>query len=183
MTSALPIAPATCPTVVAAAAALLGQCRDLVDSLPHTVYTTDSRTLAGGTIGKHVRHVLDHYLAVVHGAENGLIVDYDRRERNVPMETDPAEARIALDHVLTKLARATVCDADLPLRIRVMVAADGTEVELATTFAREIAFATHHAVHHQAMIAAIAREFGLSVNPQFGKAPSTIRHERCSPTA
>lgn len=183
MTSALPTAPPTCPAVVAAATALLAQCRDLIKSVPQSVYARDSRALAGGTIGKHVRHVLDHYVAVVNGAECGNVIDYDRRERNVPMEVDPEQAIVTMDHVLAKLIGTKLCDPDMALRIRVMVAADGTEVELGTTFARELAFATHHAVHHQAMIAAISREFGCAVDERFGKAPSTLHHEQFLPTA
>jgi uncharacterized damage-inducible protein DinB len=58
-----------------------------------------------------------------------------------------------------------------------MVAGDGSCATLSTTIGRELAFATHHGVHHQAMMRAIAGEFGVDVSPTFGKAPSTINHE------
>jgi len=166
--------------VITAATNLLSQCARVAATLPPSVYTTDSRAMAGGTIGKHLRHVLDHYHAIIAAAEAGTLIDYDHRERDVPMEANPALCVSAIESMLHRLS-SICCDADLPLRIRVMVAADGTHVELASTFARELAFATHHAVHHQAMIAAIAREFGLPVDPGFGKAPSTLRHEDRTP--
>ncbi len=172
------IAPSmNCHLVVAAATALLEQCRQITAILPVTVYASDSRTLAGGTIGKHLRHVLDHFQAIVAAADSGEVVDYDRRERNVPMESRPEVAVEQLGLMLARLATFRSAEADLPLRIRIMVSADGGQVDVASTFARELAFATHHAVHHQAMIAAIAREFGVSVDKAFGKAPSTVAHE------
>lgn len=64
-----------------------------------------------------------------------------------------------------------------PVRVRVMVSGDGAETELVSSLARELAFATHHAVHHQAMMRAIAGEFGVEASSDFGKAPSTINHE------
>jgi hypothetical protein len=51
-------------------------------------------------------------------------------------------------------------------------------VELVSTLGRELAFATHHAVHHQAMMKAIAFEFGVEVEECFGKAPATVNAER-----
>jgi hypothetical protein len=59
-----------------------------------------------------------------------------------------------------------------------MLSGEGDEAELTSTFAREVAFATHHAIHHNAMIAAIAASFGVTIPAGFGKAPSTVNHER-----
>ncbi len=66
----------------------------------------------------------------------------------------------------------------LPVRVRVMVGADGSTAELRSTLARELAFAAHHAVHHHAMVRAIAAEFGREMPEDLGKAPSTLHHER-----
>ena len=63
--------------------------------------------------------------------------------------------------------------------VRVMVSAEGAEASLGSTLARELAFAVHHAVHHNAMIASIAGELGIACPAGFGKAPSTANHERC----
>lgn len=61
-----------------------------------------------------------------------------------------------------------------------MVAESGLEVDLASTLGRELAFATHHAVHHAAMMKAIASEFGVTAETAFGKAPSTLLYEHAS---
>jgi hypothetical protein len=67
---------------------------------------------------------------------------------------------------------------DQSVAVQVMTS-PGTEVCLRSTIAREIAFATHHAVHHQAMMRAIAKELQAEcLDASFGVAPSTIDHER-----
>lgn len=171
------ISPAGTAPVAAAAVALLDQCAALLEQVPESSYRTDSRLLAGGTIGKHLRHCLDHYKAALDGRRDGAVVQYDRRERGGDIEHDRSAA---LDEILTLRNRlAGVREADLadPMRVRFMITGDGAESEFETTFGREVAFAGHHAVHHFAMIKAIASEHGVVAPDGFGKAPSTINHE------
>lgn len=162
--------------VAAAAAAMLDQCAAFIREVPGDRYVQPSRTLQGGTIGKHVRHTLDHYRAALAGTEQ--VIDYDHRERNVPMETEPREALAAIEALRRDLLGLTPAAMGSAVRIRVMIAGDGTEAELGSTLARELAFASHHAVHHHAMLSAIATELGVGTGPEFGKAPSTISYER-----
>ena len=164
--------------VSAAAAALLDQCAEFVRSVPARRYTEESRRIRGGTIGKHVRHTLDHFRACLDGAEPGQVADYDHRQRNVPMELDPARALAAIGELSGRLAKIDDARLRAPMRVRVMLTGDGVYAELSSTLGRELAFATHHAVHHHAMLGAIAAELGLQTPPDFGKAPSTIHHDR-----
>lgn len=165
------------PSAAAAGAALLRQCAAFVRQLDDAAYAADSATIRGGTIGKHVRHVLDHFRAAIEQGTAGRVIDYDHRERNVPMETDRAAALAAIDTLGERLGTLRESDLVLPVRVRVMLTADGAEVELGSTLGRELAFAAHHAVHHHAMLKAMASEFGVHAPPEFGKAPSTLRHE------
>jgi len=166
----------TCETVTSAADAILAQCESLLLELPNTVYCAESMTIRGGTIGKHLRHTLDHFAAATQdGAE---VIDYDHRERDVPLETDRAAAMQTVAGLRARMQSLAMTPAATAVRIRVMVCSDGRCAELTSTLAREIAFATHHAIHHQAMMRAIAGEFGIDVNEGFGKAPSTLNHEQ-----
>ena len=166
--------------VVCAARAMLDQCAAFVRAVDAPRYAADSSILKGGSIGKHVRHVLDHYRAIFAAISGSTVIDYDRRERNVPMETSPAVALDAIGRLRAEVDRLGSAAISSPIRIRVMVGGDGSQAELLSSIGRELAFATHHAVHHQAMLGAIASEFGVQTGPDFGKAPSTINHERCS---
>lgn len=160
-----------------AAIALLEQCACFIQSLPEAVYTADATTIRGGTIGKHVRHSLDHFVAAVSGLDSSEAIDYDHRARNVPMETERASALAAIRSLQARLASMTEQELTTPVRIRVMLATDGSGAELPSTLVRELAFATHHAIHHNAMMKTIAAEFGLDVGDEFGKAPSTLNFE------
>lgn len=166
-----------CRALGDAARSLLAQCEELVRSLPAGVYSAGSRVLPGGTIGKHLRHALDHYTAALAGLATDSVVDYDHRERNVPMETDVSAGLEALRDLAEELRVLATSDPRTALTIRVMIAASGETEELSTTLGREIAFATHHGVHHLAMMRAIACEHAVVVGEDVGKAPSTLNNE------
>jgi hypothetical protein len=168
--------PAALP-VAAAAAALLEQCAEFVRAAGGEAYAGPSRVLPGGTIGKHIRHTLDHFRAALEGPLAGVI-DYDHRERDTPMETDPAEALAAIEALRGRILELGAADLERPVRIRIMVSGDGREAELGSTLGRELAFAAHHAVHHQAMLGAIAAEYGIARGEELGRAPSTVHHEK-----
>lgn len=163
----------------AASGAVLTQCLALVDHVDDRAFGAPSHRLAGGTLGKHLRHVLDHYSALLNAIEDpsGPPVTYDRRERHVAMECDRAAARAAIHALRGRLQEVLRAGVDAPVRVLVLPSPDATEIELRSTFGRELAFATHHAIHHQAMMRSIAAEFGVSLDDSFGKAPSTLRHE------
>lgn len=165
--------------VISAAHAMLEQCEGFVREVPGNVYASESQVLPGGTVGKHLRHVLDHYAAIV---ETEVLsgtgeVDYDHRDRDTPMESDREAAIARVAALRARVAGLARVSEATTLKVRVMVTGDGGEAVLGSTLARELAFATHHAVHHQAMMKAIAGEFGVEAGPEFGKAPSTINHE------
>lgn len=156
---------------------MLAQCASFIECVPTEAFARDSLRVRGGTIGKHVRHTLDHYRALLDGFDSSTVVDYDHRERNVPIESD---RRAALDAVTAIRRRVNALDADAlrsSVRIRVMLAGDGAETELDTTLGRELAFASHHAIHHNALMKAIAAEFEIQTPPEFGMAPSTLNFQ------
>jgi hypothetical protein len=90
------------------------------------------------------------------------------------METDCAAALGAIHALTGRLGRVDAEQLAAPVRVRVMLSGAGDEAELSSTLARELFFAAHHAIHHHAMIRAIANEFGCPCAAEFGVAPSTI---------
>lgn len=163
--------------VASAAIALLDQCAGLLARLPEGAYQAESRVIEGGTIGKHVRHCLDHYRAAIEGLQTGQTVAYDHRARGGDIETEPGAALREIDSLRARLSLITAAQLAEPMSVRFMLTGDGVESEFQTSFGREIAFAGHHAVHHFAMVGAIAAEHGASPPDGFGKAPSTINFE------
>jgi hypothetical protein len=162
-------------SVALAAAAILDECRAFVGSCDDGQYVAESRVIPGGTIGKHVRHVLDHFRAVV--MHDGVI-DYDHRRRDVPEERDRRVALTAIAALRGVVAGLDERALGAAVRVRVMLSEDGAEAELDSSLGRELAFASHHAVHHHAMLGAIGTEVGAPPRAGFGRAPSTAHHER-----
>jgi len=57
-----------------------------------------------------------------------------------------------------------------------MLGSELAPVEVETTVGRELAFVLSHTVHHNALIAVMAKTLGVPVPERFGYAPSTIVH-------
>lgn len=160
--------------VLSASIAILEQCAALLVNIEPACYRRPCPLLSNSTIGQHVRHLLDHFTAALDPAQRGLI-DYDHRERDTPVEREPHEAGAAIGNLVHRLRAAR--DPAERVRVRVMLNARGDESILESSLGRELAFATHHAIHHHAMISAIAAWMGLVTPDGFGKSPSTLKHE------
>ncbi|KAG0307433.1 hypothetical protein BGZ98_000283 [Dissophora globulifera] len=172
--------------------------------LPHAItpcrrseiYTKPSALACQGTIGKHVRHLHDHFrlLLSTYPPSKGLpadqewCVDYDQRSREVPMETD-------IDFAISEMKRLRVIleqcqhsentkeqqhplSSDLSRTVTLRATVDPLHppISFQTTFGRELWFCSLHAVHHFAMIKVICGEFGMPLTEGFGLAPSTLKN-------
>lgn len=164
------------PTALAAIATLR-QCERFLRDLDDGVYASPCEMIQGSTIGQHVRHALDHYVAAM-CALDGEAIDYDHRERDTPVERSREEALRRVGALCARLASVDGAAASREAEVRVMLDSSGTEAALRSTIGRELAFATHHATHHHAMMHAIAHRFGLAAPEGFGRAPATIHHDR-----
>ncbi|MBL8763421.1 MAG: hypothetical protein JNM07_04040 [Phycisphaerae bacterium] len=184
-------------SAAAAAGAILGACAELVSRLTQEQYAAPCARMYGASVGKHVRHVLDHFRAVIraapapgrlgagarqHGREEAPCeeIEYDNRTRAVPEETDRGVALRAITEVRAALdaLRGAVGMDEREVRVRVLLSDNGEEGVFRSTLGRELAFASHHALHHHAMIGVIANELGQPPADGFGMAPSTLRHAR-----
>ncbi|KAF9133622.1 hypothetical protein BGW39_009350 [Mortierella sp. 14UC] len=174
------------------------------------MYTKPSVLACQGTIGKHVRHLHDHYrlLLATFPPTQGLpqehqwSVDYDKRSREVPMESDIDYAIEELESIQHRLerhvvslnkdsshkqqngaARTSTTEQDAPMPndllqpVTLMATIDPIKgpVSFQSTFGRELWFCSLHAVHHFAMIKVICAEFGMALTEGFGVAPSTLK--------
>ncbi len=166
-----------CPCRVAATAdAVLEQCAAFLGDVPNPRYTAPSAAMAGGTIGKHARHVLDHFRAALTTPACDPI-DYDHRDRGGAVETDPHAAKSEIDRLRSIVQGLDEAAMNTQVTARVMLTGSGETADLRSTLGRELFFATHHAIHHHAMMKSIGREFGIEAPAGFGTAPSTLNFE------
>lgn len=152
---------------------------NIIRQLPPETYNRIESPYFESCLGKHIRHILDHYLCFARDLKSGEI-DYDQRQRDSRLETDK-------DYALTVIQDITIffnqlIDShfqDRPLSVRLC-----NDVELPqgestdSSMRRELQFLQGHAVHHYALIASMLRFYGISTSREFGIAPSTLVHEK-----
>ncbi|MBC2875521.1 MULTISPECIES: DinB family protein [Streptomyces] len=158
-------------SVTTCAAEQLGQVGELVSILTADQYL--HRPRGASPIAGHVRHCVDHYTAILAGAGSGT-VDYDRRTRGGPVETDRDAALARLAHVRGLVGTVAPGDLKRPVEVVSVVAPDGSVARTPSTVGRELVFVAHHAVHHLAVMVPLARALGVDVPAEFGYAPATL---------
>ena len=152
---------------------VLSQLNDSLSKLSEAEYTLPSKTLFNATIGQHVRHVIELYICLFNGYETG-IVNYDKRKRDLRIETDKEFACELMQMISNNLVKrnkelaleATYDDHSLP-------------VAVPTNYYREIIYNLEHTVHHMALIRVGINEVShITIPDGFGVASSTIKYRK-----
>jgi len=161
-------------TLLAANISCLQQGIDLLGRMPVEFYARKCPDVFNSSIGGHIRHNLDHYIAFVQGEPTGSI-DYDARQREPGIEEDPLLAIEAMKVIREGLVGMANHNLDGALRIRMDDGGDSTWSQ--TTLRRELQFLLSHTIHHYALVVSIATRYGISDFPAgFGIAPSTLHY-------
>ena len=138
-------------------------------------FHTPLPVLSVGTIGRHVRHLVEFYQCLFGGLVTGT-VDYDARTRNQMLEEEQALAVAALEYLMKRIGEV---GADQPLLLCTSYA-PGEKETIPTTLYRELVYNLEHCIHHQATIriglGAIPSRAALS--DSFGVAPSTLHYQQ-----
>jgi uncharacterized damage-inducible protein DinB len=151
------------------------QIKCLLESIKNEDFTRKTDILSGATIGQHVRHILEFYLLLVSCSFSGTIC-YDKRERDVRIESDKKFASNTIDRLLKGIK---MLDENQSLIFEGDFTADGSSQNtIQSSIGRELAYCIEHSIHHQAIIKAglISLGMGNLANNQFGVAYSTIRY-------
>ncbi|MFN7116147.1 MAG: hypothetical protein ACK4TA_05070 [Saprospiraceae bacterium] len=147
----------------------------LLNQLNNEMYAQPLDIFKGSSIGQHFRHILDFYLCLIKGIQEGM-VDYARRDRNPLVESDVNFTKSVFEEVAQTIEAFSE---EQPLQ----VLGDFSDKEvtrpyLLSSIGRELMYAYDHAVHHLAMIKigiAVAAP-DLVIDQNIGVAPSTIKH-------
>lgn len=161
---------APCSTVPLAR--LLSQLGAVIAGLTDAQYRSARARCVSGTIGGHVRHVLDHVEAFLGGLGAGHI-NYDLRRRGTAVETSRESALAEIRRLVQAVEQLSAVSLDRRVEVAGALETDGPEAHAASSAARELAFVVSHTIHHMALIALLLWEQGISVPPRFGYAPST----------
>jgi hypothetical protein len=164
------------PELIEAAQDVLLQGLGLLFELGDHTYSRVAGLPLNASIGQHYRHVIEHFQSLIKGQYAGEI-NYDARVRNPRIESEVTYASVATCDVLRALKRYT---AETLARECRVVNSVGYSADVPSKFdsyvSRELAYCAGHAIHHYAIIRLICHEIGISVPPELGVAPSTMRH-------
>jgi uncharacterized damage-inducible protein DinB len=144
----------------------------LVLTLPSEAYCARTSRVSG-SIGEHVRHVLDH-LSSLAAACPSVVLSYDHRTRGTALEIEPSVAIREMMRLDAALERWGDRSLDEPVAVAAVMSEGAQPVIGWSTLARELAFVMSHTIHHQAIVALLLEQQGGGVpDERFGYAPST----------
>ncbi|WP_100657824.1 DinB family protein [Alteromonas flava] len=155
---------------------VLEQALEIISTMTVEEYQQVLSPHFSGSIGQHIRHIIDHYLALEQGALLGH-VDYNQRHRASNIERCKQEATAAIQAIVTWLHGLEPSALGRQIVIESEVSVIGTQSEQGvSTLGREIMFVSSHAIHHYSLIAIIRSLQGGVVPELFGYAPATISY-------
>lgn len=157
----------------------LNQGIELLSEVSDDMYASNNGTYNKSGIGRHFRHIIEHYLSIVN-IENSIL-DYDARDRDLRLENDRKFMITTIKRVINFLEK--ISDEPEFLKKEIQVRSNegiGEEDSpLSTsTIRREFQFLISHTVHHYALIGLILKTMGFTTSPDFGVAPSTLKYEQ-----
>ena len=152
---------------------ILNQVAELINQLSSEQYAKSLPVLSDNSVGKHTRHVVEFYQCLLNGLSGGF-VDYDKRERNILLETDRNYTQEAIKEIINYIE--IIQDNSLQLNISY-----GDRISaINTSIFRELAYNIEHTVHHLAIIKiGIQTHFPeMSLPENLGVAHSTIKYQQ-----
>ncbi len=154
--------------------ALLLQAGDLLEQLSDQELRAGRTLLFGGTIGQHVRHILEYYQQLLKEQGTGRI-NYDRRVRDHGIEQHTGLARTALLDCLERLDALT---ADRALILESELPSEERTIRQDTSLVRELTYVADHCVHHLAMVRIVVEQElpALDFPEELGVAAATRNH-------
>ena len=155
------------------------RCANLLQRFEGSDATADAASFH--RVGPHLRHCIDHFEALRSGLDAGRI-EYDARDRDPDLETDPArchEAILSTDRWLRELAgRSPELQTSLIVTQTSCSTAELTESR--STLERELIFLSGHTIHHLAVVGWICKDIGIELPDDFTLAFSTQAYRETS---
>lgn len=150
---------------------VLLQLVDCINQLNFDEYTKKNNLLSNGTIGDHTRHIIELFEQLLSGYDTENI-NYDTRKRDIRIQENIDFATESIANIITRLDRN---DKQLILTTLYF----NQEMNIDTTYYRELMYNIEHCIHHQAIIKIALLYFGKTeIIENFGMAKSTIEYKK-----
>ena len=150
------------------------QLADTLHQLSKEEYIKPCNTLFNNTIGQHVRHIIELFQCLENGYDVNM-VNYEKRPRDLAIETDKDFAEELLQEIFKKLSRP-----NKELVLEACYDEHTTQpITITTNYYREIAYNLEHTIHHMALIrVGITEVSGIQLSDDFGVASSTVKYRK-----
>ncbi len=156
----------------------LNQGIQLLSDISDNLYSSNNGEYNKSGIGRHFRHIIEHYFSLVD--EKNSFIDYDSRERDLKLENDRQFMIFTMKEIITSLEELINTPEYIYKEVRVRSNEGIGEEDLPwskSTVYREFQFLISHTVHHYALIGLILKTMGYNPAQDFGIAPSTLKFE------
>lgn len=148
--------------------------KSLINDLEIQHITTKLPLIFGASVGQHVRHIIEFYICLLN-EENENNVCYDKRARNILLETDKDFINLSIDRILDQLDEIKT---DREMTLEIAFSEESAHFEsYPTSFYRELAYCLEHTIHHLATIKIALTNLipAYTLPENFGVAYATIR--------
>ena len=148
---------------------------NLLMQLTAEEYSRPLAVFSESSMGQHVRHILEFFQCLASGFISGEI-DYDARQRDQEIETNPAYARTLLRSISLTI---NPFDIQQPLLLR-QTYVPGACLTVPTNAGRELVYTIEHAIHHMALLRiGVQMHYpAIQLPRHFGVAYSTLLHQQ-----
>jgi uncharacterized damage-inducible protein DinB len=159
---------------IANSIALLLQADGLLDRITPEDLRKERALLFGGTLGQHLRHIIEYYRQLLREHVTGR-VSYDRRVRDPGIEQHVHAAREAIRECVGLLR---MLDGDRDLVLESELPGEARMVRQCTSLLRELTYVADHGVHHLAMVRIVVEHEmpEVTVPDAMGVAAATRNH-------
>lgn len=152
---------------------IVQQATEYLSQVSDQQYVAVTQPHFSGSAGAHMRHVIDHYLALKNGLNKGFI-DYNKRNRFSDVESSPAIAISLWQEIEQWLQSLDLARLEESVKVQSEVSSQREySVCASSSLARELVFVSSHAIHHFSLLAIMSSLQGASVPQNFGVAPAT----------
>ncbi len=154
----------------------LSQIQFIIETLSTEQQHLCENIYADSGIGRHVRHVVDHFLALKNGLGK-FYIDYDKRHRDSLIETDIEIATNCLVELQGWLL--SLNNDNIHFVIKSEIHCEKQQVvKIFSNLERELLYLINHTIHHAAFIKLMAQQFEIMMPDEIGIAPGTASYFR-----
>ena len=150
-----------------------------LEQVDQPTYSKPLDVFNGSSLGGHTRHIIEFYHCLIKNYNQGTI-NYDLRERDKNIETDPELAAVAVQNIIQEIEKINLDD---KVELHMSYDPQTNAVDsVVSNVKREVVYNLEHTIHHMALLKIGVKIAApqIELENEFGVAPSTIKFQQSS---